>query len=310
MQSISVIFSFRNEEKNLIELISRVTSTLNKLENYKYELIFVNDDSNDKSEKILLDLQKKHPITIINMSRKFGRTQCMLAGLKHATGDCAICIDSDLQDPPELMAEMITKYEKGFDVVHTVRKKRLGESWFKLFLTKLAYKIINSLSNINLPADSGDYKLISKRALSKILEQSEHRPYLRGLLVWVGFNQTFIEYVREGRKSGTSKFPVFSEGPITEFVSGVTGHSLRPLYLGIILGFFSICFSLILIIYALYLKFSDLSVPGTAGIIITTSFFSGIILLFLGIIGIYLSKIFEQTQGRDRYIIKEIKKKL
>ena len=310
MQLISIIFSFRNEEKNLDELIERVTKTLNKLNNYKYELIFVNDDSTDNSEKILTEYQKKYPIIIINMSRKFGRTQCMLAGLNNANGDCAICIDSDLQDPPELIEKMVNEYEKGFDVVHTVRKKRLGEPWHKILLTSLAYKIINSLSNINLPAESGDYKLISKRALKKILEQNEHRPYLRGLLVWVGFKQTFIEYVREGRKSGKSKFPVFSEGPITEFISGVTGHSLRPLYLGIVLGFFSICLSLILIIYALYLKFSNLSVPGSAGIIIVTSFFSGIILLFLGIIGIYLSKIFEQTQGRDRYIIREIKKKV
>lgn len=309
MQSISVIFSFRNEEKNLNELINRVTKTLSGLEQYNYELIFVNDDSDDNSEKILLDLQKKYPITIINMSRRFGRTQCMIAGLNYAKGDCAVCIDSDLQDPPELIRQMVLEYEKGFDVVHTVRKKRLGEPWHKIILTKLAYKIINSLSNINLPIDSGDFKLISKRALKKILNQTEHRPYLRGLLVWVGFKQTFIEYIREGRKSGESQFPVFSEGPITEFISGVTGHSLRPLYLGIVLGFFSICFSFLLIIYALYLKFSNLSVPGTAGIIITTSFFSGIILFFLGIIGIYLSKIFEQTQGRERYIIKEIIKK-
>ncbi len=309
MQSISVIFSFRNEEDNIQELVKRVSTSLNSLKNYKYELIFVNDDSTDNSEKLLLELQKIHPIVILNMSRKFGRTQGMLAGLNYATGDCAVCIDSDLQDPPELILKMISEYEKGFDVVHTVRKKRLGEPWHKLFLTKVAYKIINSLSNLNLPAESGDFKLISKRVLKKILEQNDHRPYLRGLLIWVGFKQTFIEYVREERKSGSSKFPVLSEGPITEFISGVTGHSLRPLYLGIILGFLSFCFSLILILYALYLKFSNLSVPGTAGIIITISFFSGIILSFLGILGIYLSKIFEQTQGRDRYIIKEVKKR-
>ncbi len=310
MQTISVIFSFRNEENNLEELIDRVTKTLNNLKNYDYELIFINDDSTDNSEEILENLQSKHPITIINMSRKFGRTQCIIAGLNYAKGDCIVCIDSDLQDPPELIAEMVSKYEEGFEVVHTVRKKRLGEPWYKLFLTKVAYKLINSLSNLNLPAESGDFKLISKRVLEKIIQQSEHRPYLRGLFIWVGFKQTYVEYIREGRKSGVSKFPVFSEGPITEFISGITGHSLRPLYLGILLGFLSIFLSFILIIYAFYLKFSNLSVPGTAGIIIVTSFFSGMILLFLGIIGIYLSKIFEQTQGRDRYIIKEIKKKI
>ena len=122
MQTISVIFSFRNEENNLEELIDRVTKTLNNLKNYDYELIFINDDSTDNSEEILENLQSKHPITIINMSRKFGRTQCIIA-LNYAKGDCIVCIDSDLQDPPELIAEMVSKYEEGFEVVHTVRKK-------------------------------------------------------------------------------------------------------------------------------------------------------------------------------------------
>jgi len=310
MKLISYVFSFKNEEKNLEELIQRVDNSVKKLNNYDYELIFVNDASNDNSEKILLDLQKKYPITIINMSRTFGVGPCVLAGFKQAKGDCIIYMDSDLQDPPELLDKLIKEYEKGAEVVHTVRTKRLGESKLKLLITKIAYKIINFLSDINLPTEAGDYKLISKKALTNILEQREFRPYIRGLSVWVGFKQSHVEYVRDARSEGLTKFPLLSSGPITQFVSGVTAYSLKPLYFGIILGIVSIFFSIILIIYALYMKFTNIAVPGTAGIIITISFFSGIILLTLGITGIYIARIFEEVRGRGSYVIESIKKKL
>lgn len=310
MKLISYVFSFKNEEKNLEELIQRVDNSVKKLNKYNYELIFVNDASNDNSEKILLDLQKKYPITIINMSRTFGVGPCVLAGFKQAKGDCIIYMDSDLQDPPELLDKLIKEYENGAEVVHTVRTKRLGESKFKLLITKIAYKIINFLSDINLPTEAGDYKLISKKALTNILEQREFRPYIRGLSVWVGFKQSHVEYVRDARSEGLTKFPLLSSGPITQFISGVTAYSLKPLYFGIILGIVSIFFSIILIIYALYMKFTNIAVPGTAGIIITISFFSGIILLTLGITGIYIARIFEEVRGRGSYVIESIKKKL
>jgi len=310
MKLISYVFSFKNEEKNLEELIQRVDNSVKKLNKYDYELIFVNDASNDNSEKILLDLQKKYPITIINMSRTFGVGPCVLAGFKQAKGDCIIYMDSDLQDPPELLDKLIKEYENGAEVIHTVRTKRLGESKFKLLITKIAYKIINFLSDINLPTEAGDYKLISKKALTNILEQREFRPYIRGLSVWVGFKQSHIEYVRDARSDGVTKFPLLSSGPITQFISGVTAYSLKPLYFGIILGIVSIFFSIILIIYALYMKFTNIAVPGTAGIIITISFFSGIILLTLGITGIYIARIFEEVRGRGSYVIESIKKKL
>ena len=310
MKLISYVFSFKNEEKNLEELIQRVDNSVKKLNKYDYELIFVNDASNDNSEKILLDLQKKYPIIIINMSRTFGVGPCVLAGFKQAKGDCIIYMDSDLQDPPELLDKLIKEYENGAEVVHTVRTKRLGESKFKLLITKIAYKIINFLSDINLPTEAGDYKLISKKALTNILEQREFRPYIRGLSVWVGFKQSHVEYVRDARSEGLTKFPLLSSGPITQFISGVTAYSLKPLYFGIILGIVSIFFSIILIIYALYMKFTNIAVPGTAGIIITISFFSGIILLTLGITGIYIARIFEEVRGRGSYVIESIKKKL
>ena len=310
MKLISLIFSFKNEEKNIQELIDRVSKTLSQLKDrWNYEMIFVNDASTDKSEQILIELQNNYPITIINMSRTFGVGPCVLAGFKESKGDAIIYMDSDLQDPPELIKDLITEHEKGFDVVHTVRSKRLGEPWLKLFLTKIAYKVINFLSDVPLPVEAGDFKLISRTALDKILKQKEFRPYIRGLSVWVGFKQGFINYIRDARHQGQTKFPLLSHGPINQFISGVTAYSLKPLYLAIIFGIFAFFLSLILMIYALYTKLSGLSVPGTSGILITISFFSGVILFCIGIMGVYLARIFEEVRGRDSYIIKNIIRK-
>jgi len=308
MNLISIIFSFKNEEKNLNELVNRIEASLTKLTNWKYELIFVNDCSDDKSEEILLNLQKNNPITIINMTRTFGVGPCVLAGFREAKGDAIVYMDSDLQDPPEIIPKLIREHEKGSEIVHTVRTKRHGESLLKLWITKIAYKVINYLSEIPLPTEAGDFKLISKTALQKILLQNEFRPYIRGLSIWVGYKQSFVKYERDPRAEGESKFPLFSKGPITEFISGITSYSLKPLYLGVIFGFFSIIFSIILILYALYSKLLGIAAPGSTGIIITISFFSGILLFTIGIIGIYLARIFEQTKGRDQYIIKNIEK--
>ena len=241
------------------------------------------------------------------MSRNFGIDPCVLAGFRNSSGDAVIYLHTDQQDPPEIIPDLIKKHEEGNEIVHTVRTKRKGEGKFRMFLTKIAYSVINTLSDINLPVQAGDYKLISKKALSEILKQKEFRPYVRGLSVWVGFKQDFIYYEREARGEGESKMPLLSAGPITDFINGVTSYSLKPLYLGIIFGFISMIISFLLIIYALYLKFNNLAIPGSTSIIITVSFFSGIILFTLGIIGIYLARIFEQTKGREQYVIKEIK---
>ena len=306
MKLLSIIFSFRNEEKNIPELIDRVKSTLSKLQNWNFELIFVNDDSDDNSEKLLIEKQKSYPIKIINMSRRFGTGPCVLAGLKHAKGDAAIYMDSDLQDPPEIKPELIKKFENGADVVHTKRTKRLGESKFRMLLTKIAYRAINFVSDIPLAIDAGDFKLLSKRVLENINSLQEYNPYIRGLSVWVGFKQDYVLYVRQSRFSGKSKFENLLSGPLPQLTRGLTSFSTAPLYLGIILGIFAIFFSLLIIIYAFYAKLTGLAIPGSSGVLIAISFFSGIILTFIGIIGIYVARIYEQSQGRPRYIIKNI----
>ena len=307
MKLLSIVFSFRNEEGNIEPLVKRIATTMEKIENWKYELVFVNDDSTDKSEKILLDLQKNFPIKLINMSRNFGIDPCVLAGFRNSSGDAIIYLHTDQQDPPEIIPDLIKKHEEGNEIVHTVRTKRKGEGKFRMFLTKIAYKIIDTVSDINLPVQAGDYKLISKKALNEILKQKEFRPYVRGLSVWVGFKQDFVYYEREARGEGESKMPLLSAGPITDFINGVTSYSLKPLYVGIIFGLISMIISFLLIIYALYLKFNNLAIPGSTSIVISISFFSGIILFTLGILGIYLARIFEQTKGREQYVIKEIK---
>ena len=310
MKLISIVFSFKNEEKNLKELVTRTAKVLTGPNSYNYELIFVNDNSDDNSEDILIKLQNNYPITIINMSRTFGVAPCILAGIKYAKGDAIVYMDSDLQDPPELIKELIAEHVKGFDIVHTIRTKRLGESRVKLFVTNLAYKLINFFSDIPLPINAGDFKLISRRALNKILELKEFRPYIRGLSVWVGFKQSKIYYTREARGSGKTQFPFFSGGPINEFITGLTAYSIKPLYVGVILGFFSIFISILLIIHTLYAKFNNTTALGSASILISISFFSGIILFTQGIIGIYIARIFEQVRGRKRYVIKDIKNKI
>ena len=306
MKHISIVFSFRNEEKNLAELINRISNTINKLDNWDYELIFVNDDSDDDSENILIEYQKNYPIKIVNMSRKFGVGACVLAGLQLAKGDATIYMDSDLQDPPEIITKLIEKFENGNDVVHTKRVGRLGENRFKIFLTRIAYKIINKTSDIPLPIETGDFKLLSKRAVEHINSLKEYNPYIRGLSVWIGFKQDFVEYVRQSRFSGQSKFSSLHSGPISQFIRGITSYSTGPLYLGIIIGLFAIFSSIILIIYAFYAKFSGIAIPGSSAIIISVAFFSGMILTTIGIMGLYIARIYEQIQGRPRYIIKNI----
>ena len=307
MKLLSIVFSFRNEAGNIEPLVKRISTTMQKIENWKYEIIFVNDDSTDNSEEILVHLQKNYPIKIINMSRNFGIDPCVLAGFRNCSGDAIVYLHSDQQDPPEIIPELIEKHENDNEIVHTVRTKRKGEGKFRMFVTRIAYKIIHLLSDIDLPIQAGDYKLISRKALDEILKQKEFRPYVRGLSVWVGFKQDFVFYEREARGEGESKMPLLSAGPITDFINGVTSYSLKPLYVGIIFGLISMIISFLLIIYALYLKFNNLAIPGSTSIVISISFFSGIILFTLGILGIYLARIFEQTKGREQYVIKEIK---
>jgi len=308
MSKISVVFSFRNEEKNLIKLINTTSKVFEHIkEKYTYEMIFVNDFSTDNSLQILKANLNNYPIKIINMSRRFGSTPCVMAGFNNADGEVIIYLDSDLQDPPELIPDLLNKYEEGFDVVHTLRTKRLGESKIKMKITNLAYKIINFFSDIELKSNCGDFKLISRKALNNLLTIKEIDPYLRGLSVWIGYKQTFVKYIRNKRHDGETHYPLLkSLNPMAEFIRGITSFSVTPLYFSILIGMASLLVSLGLIIYSLYIKFTSISAPGASSILITITFFSSMILIILGIIGIYIARIYEQIKGRPRYIIENV----
>jgi len=305
---LSYVFSFRNEEQNIPELVRRVADVTDGMTDIEYEIIFVNDDSTDNSLELLQELQKKYPITIINMSRRFGVTPCVLAGFAQAKGEAIVYFDTDLQDPPELVPQLVEKFRQGAEVVHTTRTSRKGEGKFKLWLTRQAYRVINLFSDIELPENTGDFKLLSARVVKHVLALDEYDPYMRGLSIWVGFKQDFVYYERDPRWGGETKFPVLSRGPAKEFVRGLTAYSAAPLYVSFIIGLLTCLFALGLIIYALVTKLLGVSAPGASSVLIAVAFFSGIVLITNGVIGIYIARIYYEVKNRPRYIIREILK--
>ncbi len=305
---LSFIFSFRNEEENIPELVTQVTSAVKDIPDFQYEMIFVNDDSSDKSYDVLAELQKTHPITIINMTRRFGVTPCVLAGFANAKGEAIIYMDTDLQDPPGLIPEMVEKYRQGAEVVHTTRTHRDGESAAKMWITKRAYRIINYFADIHLPENTGDYKLLSRKVVDHILALPESDPYLRGLSIWVGYKQDFIYYRRRPRFGGVTHMPLFGKGPAREFIRGLTSFSATPLYFSLFLGFATVFVSMVLIAYALVIKLLNIAAPGASGVLIAVSFFSGVVLMTNGVIGLYVARIYNEVKGRPKYLIRNIVK--
>lgn len=300
---ISVVFSFRNEEKTIPELVRRTVDILEGLG--QYEIIFVNDASTDGSLKALEHLRTENKnIKIINTSRRFGVTPCVIAGLSEATGDAVIYMDADLQDPPELLPELIKKWQDGAEVVHTVRTRRRGENTFKMLLTSLAYKSINAFSDIDFYENVGDFKLLSRRAVSEVLKLNEHDPYLRGLSIWIGFMQAMVHYERDVRYSGETKFSLFkSLNPYKEFIRGITSFSASPLYFALFLGFIVALTSFIVLGYIIFTKLMRFNIPGWTAIMAATLFLGGVILFTIGILGVYLGRIYEQIKGRPQYIV-------
>ena len=303
---ISLVFSFWNEEDVLHELIHRTVSTLGGID-CNYELIFVNDNSTDGSLAILKSYLTTYPnIRIINMSRRFGRSACVMAGLRFSKGDIVIYMDSDLQDPPELIPEMVALYRNGANVVHTVRTFRDGENKAKLWFTKLAYRLINSISDIPLLENAGDFKLLSRRVVDEMIKFNEYQPYTRGLIAWVGFRQETIEYVREARFAGKTKYSFFRrnvEGAYTEFIKGFTAFSEVPLYLSLIFGVFIGLGAFGYLIFIFTYKILGLTLLGWPAIMAVMLLLGSITLITNGVIGIYIGRIFNNVKRRQPYII-------
>jgi dolichol-phosphate mannosyltransferase len=302
---ISLVFSFRNEAENLDALIARCRATMNSIA-VEHEMIFVNDDSNDRSIEILRRYAAQdRRIKVMTMSRRFGPSPCALAGMARACGDAVVYMDSDLQDPPELVAQLVEEWRHGADVVNTTRTKRHGESALKLLATRVAYRIINSLSDTDIPMNTGDFKLMSRRVVNQLIRLKEYDPFLRGLVRWVGFKQVQVFYERDARFAGETHFPLFgSRGPARAFVSGIASFSAAPLYFGVLVG------GVVSLLSFLYLAFIlattlvfHMNLPGWPAQMVTMLFLGGITLFTIGMQGVYVGRMYQDLKGRPSYIV-------
>ena len=305
MKKISLVIPMYYEEEVANECYEKVSSVLKKLEDkYDYEIIFVNDGSKDKTLEILEKIAKEdEKAKIISFSRNFGHQAAVTAGLKEVTGDAIIIIDADLQDPPELIPEMLELWEQGNEVIYGKRKTRKGESAFKLLTAKMFYKTLNALSDVEIPKDTGDFRLVDRKVVDVINSLPEHNKFLRGLFSWVGFKQKAYEYERQERYAGKTKYPLKKMLKLAS--DGIISFSSKPIKLVGALGILSIFISIIILIYALIsyiFKLNDLS-AGWTSIMVAITFFAGVQLLSLWVISEYIGRIYDEAKGRPQYIV-------
>ena len=304
---ISVIVPVYCEEKVIRDFYSRAKATLSTLgPKYSHELIFVNDGSTDGSLEILHSIARADKeVRLISLARNFGHQVAITAGLDHATGAAAIVIDADLQDPPEVIAKMLGKWEEGFKVVYGVRKSRVGETAFKLATAKLFYRLLSRLSDTPIPTDSGDFRLMDRAVLNALGQIREESRYIRGLVSWIGFRQCPLPYERDVRRAGETKFPLRKR--LKFAIDGISSFSVKPLRLSSHLGFF---ITLVSLGMALWIVISKLMHPkeltqGWASVMVTVLFLGGVQLVSIGILGEYVGRIFRQSKGRPLYIVAE-----
>ncbi len=304
MKKISLIIPMYYEEKVVNECYKRVKESLENLKEYCYEIIFVNDGSKDKTMELLEDIaQKDKNVKIISFSRNFGHQAAVTAGLKYTTGDAVIIMDADLQDPPELIPDMLKLWESGNEVVYAKRKKRKGESIFKLTTAKLFYKTLNVLSDVEIPKDTGDFRLVDKKVVDTINNMPEHNKFLRGLFSWVGYKQIPFEYERKERYAGKTKYPLRKMLKLAS--DGIISFSTKPLKLVGLLGMISIVISIIVLIYALLsyaFKLNNLS-AGWTSIMVAITFFAGVQLLSIWIMSEYIARIYDESKQRPQFIV-------
>jgi glycosyltransferase involved in cell wall biosynthesis len=311
---LSVILSFRNEEEVLPELIRRLRAVLMTEEAKghlrRHELIFVNDMSTDNSLLILQEASREQEdIRVITMSRTFGVSPCVLAGMKYASGDLIVYMDADLQDPPEVIPDLLRVWRESsdIDIVHTVRKSRAGESRIKLWITRIGYQILHSTASINLPIEAGDFKLLTRRAVSQLIRFEEKSPFIRGLVQWIGFNQATVYYHREPRFAGETKYPIFSLRVIRNFfASALISFSEVPLQLASFIGILSSLSAFVVLLHILIEKVRGNNLPGWTAIMVALLFLSGLQLLSVGVLGLYIGSVFSEVKNRPNYIIKDL----
>ena len=301
-KKISVVVPSFNEEGNIEVLATKLTGVLKQLP-YLYEVIFVDDGSADGTLQKLQTLSAiDEHLYYLELSRNFGHQNALKAGYDYADGDCVISMDSDLQHPPELIAQFIEKWEEGYDIVYTCREYQDEATIFKTKSSDLFYSVINSLSDTKLEKGTADFRLIDRKVVNILSTLNENGLFMRGLIKWIGFKQFAIHYQCDARFSGKSKYNL--KKMVRFAVQGVTAFSVRPLYIATGLGLFFSLMALLYIPYILISYFTGHAVTGWTSLIATKAFFGGMQLMVLGIIGMYLGKLFMQSKQRPNYIIR------
>lgn len=301
---LSIIIPVCNEEGNLKALYDRLTKVLKPL-GLSYEMIFVDDGSQDASLEVLAGLnQKDGNVKVISFSKNFGHMFALSAGIDHAQGEAVIMLDADLQHPPELIPELVKRWQGGAQVVNTLRKETKGAGLVKKITSAGFYWLINKIAKIDLKPSAADYRLLDRSVVDTLKGIKERSRFLRGLISWVGYKQEFVPYEADARTRGKSKYSVSKMMAFA--MDGITSFSSLPLRLASYLGLFIVFISFLYILYALYIRFfTDQAIAGWTSVLVAVLFIGSIQLIFLGVIGEYLSRIFQETKQRPLYIIKK-----
>ena len=306
MKKISIVVPMYYEEAVAEECYKRLKNVLENIKNYEHEIIFINDGSKDKTLPILMKIAEKDKnVKIISFARNFGHQCAVTAGLRYVTGDAIVIIDADLQDPPELIPDMLKLWEDGNDVIYGKRKTREGESKFKLLTASMFYKTLNALSDVEIPKDTGDFRLVDRKVVDVINALPEHNKFLRGLFSWVGFKQTPFEYERKERFAGKTKYPLKKMLKLAK--DGIFSFSTKPLKIVGAMGIISIIISILILVYAILsyaFNWNNLT-PGWTSLMVTMTFLGGMILVSLWMIGEYIGRIYDETKRRPQYIIEK-----
>lgn len=298
---LSIVAPVYDEEVLLPEFYRRVVAAIEPL-NVSFEIVLVNDGSHDRSGAIMDELHAQDKrVKVIHFSRNFGHQIAITAGTDHATGQAVAVIDSDLQDPPEVIVDMYHKWREGYQVVYGVRSEREGETAFKRATASAFYRLIRRITNINLPLDTGDFRLMDERVVAAMRSMREHHRFMRGLSVWVGFKQVGVSYRRDARKAGVTKYPL--KKMLRFALDAITSFSYLPLQLATYSGFVIAGCSVVAILVAIILRLTGNGIAGQATTLVSVLFLGGIQLIFLGIIGEYLGRIYDEVKRRPLYIV-------
>ena len=303
----SIVVPVYNEEEVILETYIRLKKVMEALKE-TYEIIFVNDGSRDRTAVIINNIcEKDDKIKFIDFSRNFGHQTAITAGMDYSEGDAVVVIDADLQDPPEIIPEMIEKWKEGYDVVYGRRLERKGDSLFKKITAKVFYRFLRKMTDVDIPVDTGDFRLIDRKVCDALKTVNERNRYVRGIISWLGFKQTGVEFIWDKRFAGETKYPL--KKMLKFAFDAITSFSYKPLklasYAGLLLSALSFIYLLVILLQKLFIKES--TVQGWASILAVNLFFNGIVLIILGIIGEYIGRIYDEAKGRPLYVVRKVK---